>query len=70
MVRDIVKGPFLPTANDYRRLAAECLELAARALPDFRGVYVSLAQGWTNLANLADRSVGDAADDVPPDTLA
>lgn len=44
----------MPTADEFRRLAAECLELAPKISPDLRTVFVALAQGWANLADFLD----------------
>ena len=44
----------MPTADVYRRLAAECLELAPRISPDLRAHFIALAQGWVNLADLLE----------------
>jgi hypothetical protein len=41
----------VPTADEFRRLSAECLELAPKISPDLRTVFVTLAQGWANLAD-------------------
>lgn len=54
----------MPTADQFRRLAAECLELAPRISPDLRTIFVALAEGWANLADFLDE---DHA--VPPDPL-
>ena len=40
----------MPTADEYRRLAAECLELAPKISSDLRSIFISLAQGWAHLA--------------------
>ena len=56
----------MPGADEYRRLAAEYLRLAADAdtLSDFTGIFTALAQMWTNLADqLEGRPAGDAAPD-------
>ena len=58
----------MPTADEYRRLAAECLTLAANVSDEFRGIYVALAQGWANLANYLDgRPVAEIVPDRPGD---
>jgi hypothetical protein len=44
----------VPTADEYRRLAAECLELAPKISSDLRGIFISLAQGWANLADFLE----------------
>ena len=41
----------MPTSDDYRRLAAECLELAPKISPDLRATFIALAQGWAKLAD-------------------
>ena len=41
----------MPSADEYRRLAAECLELAPKISPDLRAIFVVLAKGWANLAD-------------------
>jgi len=41
----------VPSADEYRRLAAECLELAPKISPDLRAIFVVLAKGWANLAD-------------------
>jgi hypothetical protein len=53
----------VPTADHYRRLAAECLDLVPSVSPDLRGIFVALAQGWTNLAERLDRPAGDILPD-------
>jgi hypothetical protein len=44
----------VPTADEYRRLAAECVELAPKISPDLRGIFIALAQGWAHLAEFLD----------------
>ena len=44
----------MPTADQFRRLAAECLELAPKISPDLRAIFIALAQGWANLADFLD----------------
>ena len=55
----------MPTADEYRRLAAECLELAPSISPDLRGIFIALANGWANLAARAETSL-PADDPTPP----
>jgi hypothetical protein len=55
----------VPTADEYRRLAAERLELASSTSPDFRGTLIALAQGWANLAARLDGGLPDADGDPP-----
>ena len=52
------------TASQYRRIAAECLELGPNVSPDLRGIFVALAQEWVKLA---DRLDGVPADDMSGD---
>ena len=54
VVKRLSEVAFVPTADEFRRLAAECLELAPRISPDLRTVFVALAQGWANLADFLD----------------
>jgi hypothetical protein len=44
----------VPTADEYRRLAAECVALAPRISPDLRDIFIALAQGWVHLAAYLD----------------
>jgi len=44
----------VPTADEYRRLAAECLGLTPRISPDLQALFVALAEGWVNLADFLD----------------
>jgi len=44
----------VPTADEFRRLAAECLELAPKISADLRAHFVALAQGWVNLADVLE----------------
>jgi hypothetical protein len=44
----------VPSADEYRRLAAECLELAPKISPDLRGIFIALAQGWAHLADFLE----------------
>ena len=44
----------MPTADEYRRLAAECVALAPKISPDLRAIFVALAEGWLNLADVLD----------------
>ena len=44
----------MPTADEFRRLAAECVELAPKISPDLRTIFIALAQGWANLADFLD----------------
>ena len=44
----------MPTADEYRRLAAECVELAPKISPDLRSIFIALAQGWAHLAEFLD----------------
>jgi hypothetical protein len=44
----------VPTADEFRRLAAECVELAPKISPDLRTIFIALAQGWANLADFLD----------------
>jgi len=57
----------VPTADEYRRLAAECLELAPKISPDLRAIFVALAEGWANLAEFLDEDHFILPD--PPSTL-
>ena len=49
-----MRSSLLPTADEYRRLAAECVELAPKISPDLRAIFVALAEGWVNLADFLD----------------
>ena len=44
----------MPTADEFRRLAVECLELAPKISPDLRTIFIALAQGWADLADFLD----------------
>jgi len=67
-VRKIVRLSFVPTPDEYRRLAAECLELAPKISPDLRATFIALAQGWANLAEVLEKehSILPDAPDSPP----
>ena len=54
VVKCIVRRSFVPTADEFRRLSAECLELAPKISPDLRAMFVGLAEGWANLADFLD----------------
>lgn len=55
----------MPTADEYRRLAAECLELAPKISADLRAIFVALAEGWVNLADFLDEDHGVLPDSPP-----
>jgi len=57
----------VPTADEYRRLAAECVELAPKISPDLRGIFIALAQGWVNLAEYLDEDHSILPDAPPTD---
>jgi len=44
----------VPTPEEYRRLAAECLELAPKISSDLRDIFISLTQGWARLAEFLE----------------
>jgi hypothetical protein len=56
---------FVPTADEYRRLAAECLELAPNISPDLRAIFVVLAKGWANLADYLEEDHTTLPDSPP-----
>ena len=56
----------MPSADEYRRLAAECLELAPKISSDLRAMFIALAQGWVNLADLLDEDYSILPDPPPP----
>jgi hypothetical protein len=47
----VKKQKSVPTADEYRRLAAECFELAPKISPDLRAHFIALSQGWAKLAD-------------------
>jgi hypothetical protein len=56
----------VPTADDYRRLAAECLQLSSRISAEFPGIFIALAHGWAHLAHRLeekDLAAGESAAD-------
>jgi len=55
----------VPSADEYRRLAAECLELAPRISPDLRAIFVVLANGWANLADYLEDDHSTLPDSPP-----
>jgi hypothetical protein len=61
----IVRSSLVPTADEYRRLAAECVELAPKISPDLRAIFVALAEGWTNLADFLDDDQSILPDEPP-----
>ena len=57
---------FVPTAHDYRRLAAECLQLSSKISAELRCIFIALAHGWAHLAHRLeekDRAAGESAAD-------
>src|SRR6516165_7459205 len=57
---------FVPTADDYRRLAAECLQLSSKISAELRCIFIALAHGWAHLAHRLeekDRAAGESAAD-------
>ena len=55
----------MPTADEYRRLAAECLALAPRISTDLRALFIALAQGWMDLADYLEEDDSILADPTP-----
>ena len=55
----------MPTADEYRRLAGECLDLAPKISPDLRGIFIALAQGWANLADFLEEDHSILPDPPP-----
>lgn len=60
------------TASQYRRIAAECLELAPNVSLDLRGIFVALAQEWVKSADRLDGvpDGGMSGDPAPPEEAA
>lgn len=55
-------------SDDYRRNAANCLEVAEHAIdPSVRSFLLTMARAWHNLADQADRnSRNDIVYETPP----
>jgi hypothetical protein len=65
MSKETVRELSVPTADEYRRLAAECVELAPKISPGLRDIFIALAQGWANLAEYLDED-HSTLPDAPP----
>jgi hypothetical protein len=55
----------VPNADEYRRLADECLELSPRISPDLRAHFVALSQGWAKLADALEEDHSVLPDQPP-----
>ena len=58
----------MPTPDEYRRLSAECLEIAPKISPDLRCMFIALAEGWAKLADVLEEEHSSLPDslDSPP----
>ena len=48
----------MPTAQQYRAHAEECVELAKRARPQDKAILLEMAEAWLRLADEADKAEG------------
>jgi hypothetical protein len=61
-------GAIVDNVKEYRRLAAQCVHMAARgADPQLKAIWIDMADAWLKLAELAEKnSRADLVNEMSP----